>query len=249
MKNNNIVINILKGVSLLIFDMVTLMLVFSVWVLVNIPLFPWALCTILLSLIMVNISVLSSKKITELFGVGIFVSSLVSTLLYYIFVMAYTGIRYIAISPKWYIVTMLIATLIYIAIIAGLYISGINKNKDLVKQETEQSKVLNINIQLMEINENIKSGCDFLGKESYNAIIEAFNDMHERLKASTPFGRTTKPIAVNLENQIALKLNVIGDNVISLKSPNDNQATCKLIIDSLNDVKSLIINREKLLLQ
>lgn len=40
-------------------------------------------------------------------------------------------------------------------------------------------------------------GRDLVEKTSYAAMLEAFENMNERLKASTSFGRTVKPAVVN----------------------------------------------------
>ena len=249
MENTNIVKYILKGFSLAILDIVTFMLVFSVWALVNIPLFPWAFCSILFSLVLVNILVLVSSKSIDLFGVGVYASAAISTFLYYIFVMVFTAVTYIGISPKSYLITIFIVTLVYIAIVSGLYIAGLNKNQDVIKQEREQAKVLDVTLQLMNINENLKSCSDFVEQESYIAMIEVFNDMNERFKASTPFGRITKPIVQNIENQIITTLFSLNDDVTLLNKTNENQKACESIIRVLTDIKALIKNREKLIIQ
>lgn len=249
MRNTNLVTYILKGLSLLILDVVTFMLVFSVWALVNIKLFPWAFCAILFSLILVNVLVLATRKCIQLFGVGVYASALISTSLYYVFVMIFTGAAYLWISPKWYIISTLIVTLVYIAIAAGLYIAGIKKSEDIIKQKAEQVKVMDINLQLMTINENIKNCRDSVEQVSYFAMNEAFNDMNERLKSSTPFGRITKPVVLNMEDQIISTLFKLNDDVVSLNNTNDNEITCRSITRALTDVKSLIVNREKLIIQ
>ena len=193
--------------------------------------------------------VLVSSKSIELFGVGAYASALICTFLFYIFVMVFTGVTYIGITPRWYVIITLIATLLYILVILGLCISGLNKNKDMLNQETEKAKVLDVTLQLMTIDANIKSCSNFVEEESYAAINEAFVNMDERITASTPFGRITKPVVINLEDQIVLKLSAISDDVTSLKSISDQQKACKSVVESLSDVKNLIINREKLIIK
>lgn len=249
MKNSDRVTYLIKIISLLILDIITFLLFFSVWALSNISLFPWALISTIFSLIMVNIAVLATKEGIIVFGREVYTSVLISTVFYYVFVMVFTGMTYIAISPKWYVIIILIATLIYIAIVSGLRISGIIKNKDMEKQELEHTKVLDINLQLMNIEENIKKAYDFVEKVSYNEIIEAFNDMNERLKLSTPFGRVTKPAVLNLENQIILKLCAINDDIALLKTTNDNKKSYIVITEVFTNIKVLIMNREKLIIQ
>jgi len=249
MKNSNVGTYLLKGIGLLILDIITLLLVFSIWTIVNIPLFPWALIAILFSLIAVNIVILATKMGIQLFGIGTYTSALIATLFYYVFVMIYTGVTYITISSKWYLVVILFITLIYIAVIAGLRISGTNKVQDMEKQGLEQSKVLDVTLQLMTIEENIKKSYSFVEKESYDAMITSFNEMSERLKASTPFGRIRKPGVLHLENQIILKLSLTNDDIILLKTTHDHQKISALITEVFIDIKSLIMNREILIIQ
>lgn len=248
MKNNTVTL-LFKGISLLILDIVTFMIVFSAWALVNIRLFPWAFVAILFSLITVNLAIIYSEYGVKRFGIGAYVPALTSTILYYIFVMAFTGITYIGISSKWYIISILITTLVYIGTISGLYVSGNNNTSNMEKQAIEQENVLNVTLQLMKINENIKSCNNLLEKSSYMAVMEAFIDMEERLKVSTPFGRTIKPIVLNLENQIIQKLDNVNEDLILLKTLEENQTACKSVIEIISDVKSLIVNREKLIIQ
>jgi len=248
MKNNGITY-LLKGISLAILDVVTLMLVFSVWALVNISLFPWALITILFSIFIVNIMVLVSDKCIRLFGIGVYTSALISTFLYYLFVMVFTGLTYFTISSKWYMIFTLIGLLLYVAVISGLYISGINKKQDIVKNEIERDKVLDLKIQLMTLNESINKCCDFIEKADYSEMIKSFNQLNERAESSTPFGRIDKPVVEKFETQIKLELSEINEKICLLKSDEENKDSCKNIVEALNNVKAKIINREKLILQ
>jgi hypothetical protein len=163
--------------------------------------------------------------------------------------MVFTGISYISISPKWYIITYFIISLLYIAVILGLYISGSNKSKDILQTKVEQSEVLNTKLQLITLDENIKSCRDTVGKYNYDAIVAAYNDMSERLAASTPFGRTTKPVVIEFEKQISSKLSAINDDILSLKTSTEDESSGEVIIKALTDTKISIINREKLLVQ
>lgn len=123
----NIVPGILKVISILLFDAITLLVVVSVWAIVNIPLFPLALISILFSLFILNLIVLFSGRAIQLFGIGSFVSTLIVSVLYYIFIMAFTWVSYAFIQPKWYLIAVLIATLSNFSIITGLYVAGSKK--------------------------------------------------------------------------------------------------------------------------
>lgn len=144
---------------------------------------------------------------------------------------------------------MLLATLFYILIMYGLYYSGINKSKNHEQHEQEQLKRQEITMQLTAINENLYSNKSFMEQSNYLEIMEQFVSMKERLEASTPFGRIPKMIVVNIENQITSKLFKINEYVVSLASINEKQAICKTIAELLIEVRLLVINREKLIIQ
>lgn len=247
MNNSNLITYILKGISLLILDAVTFMLVFSKWALLNINLFPWAFCMIMFSLVLVNAAVLASKRIVGFAGAGVYAPLITCTILYYLFIMIFTGIAYIAITAKIYLIISLIVTLIYIAAVSGLYVSGINRREDMEKQEFEKAMVMEVTLQLLNIGESIKSCRDFVEKTDYDEMTEAFDDMNERLRASTPFGRIAKSLVLSLENDIISKLSEITNETELIKASEENQKSCKIITNICRDVKALIINREKVI--
>ena len=190
---NNLVTFIFRGIALLIVNIVTLILMFSLWGINHTPLFPWALLAIIFSLSIINIATLTSNKIINKFGIGAYTALTTSSIIYYIFIMVFTGFTYYDITTLWYIIIILVATLFYVSTISGLYVSSFNKNKDMADHELENQRVMNLNLQIITIHEKINSLKKYVDQDSYLIMIESFNDMNERLKASTPFapwGRT-----------------------------------------------------------
>lgn len=131
---------LIKGIVLLILDIITFLLVFSFWALLNFPVFLWSSSAILLTLMMLNGVILTSRYFIKSFGVGVYSSLLASTLLYYLSTMVFTGATYILIAPKRYVLLFLLITLVYILVVFGLCVSGVTKNQDLVRKEKEKKK-------------------------------------------------------------------------------------------------------------
>jgi len=249
MNNSSAGTYVFKGISLLILDVVTILLVFSVWALLNISLFPWAFGAILITLILLNIVFISSKNLMEKFGIGSYTSVLICTIVYYLITMFFTGTSYLSISIKSYIIIFLILTFFYVGAAAGLYFAGLRKREDVDKQKDEQLKVSDLNLRIFSIEESLVQTKDIFDKIKYEELFKLFNDMNERLKSSTPFGRTTKSVAVNFENRIIAELNQINKEVDSLKSSENHDENYKTIIGLISELKTLIINREKSIVQ
>lgn len=246
---NSFISGVLKAISLLLFDTICLLIVFSVWVIVNIPLFPLALCSILFSLLTLNLVIVFSKSAVRLFGIGIFISALIVTVFYYGFIMTFTWATYILISPKWYLIAILTATLSYLLIITGLYIAGSKKGADCANQEVQSSKGKNNKTLLMNIRNELGRLQNIVEKQSYNSTLATLNEMEERLMASTPFGRNTEPVIDTLEQQIYFNLSSIIDELTLMKNANGSTIDFLEIKNQMVEVKNQIYNREKLIIK
>lgn len=249
MRNNNAVENFFKGLVLVILDLITFILLFTPWALVNVRVFPLALLAIFTSLVFLNIVVVFSKFGIEQFGVGPYISILAMSFLYYMFTLFFTSLTYVWILPKWYIIGFLLATLVDFGVISGLYTAGKNKYADTQRQDQEKSNVLDMKLLTYRIQENLKKSSSYLDKSAHLLMEQAFADMEERLKSSTPFGRVIKPIVRNVENDIVSQLESVNNSIISLRDKDDKEAMCFSIVESIKDIKSLIIHRENLIVQ
>ena len=238
----------LKLLGLLVLDMLTLLLVFSVWVLVNLRVFPWALSAIILALVFVHIVVLRFGQAVQRFGVGATASAVIISILFYLFVMAFTGLTYIAITPRGYVTTILVGLLAYLSIMAGLYVSGNKKISDLADHQAEQRKGMEITLQMINIEQSLKVSRKFVEEAPYQTMLKAFNSLNERLKASTPFGRTSTPSVLTMEEQIPEELTDISRDVGMLSDVESREERIMAIVDSLVKAKDLLVHREKLML-
>lgn len=238
MRNSIMISYVFKGLSLIIIDIITMMLVFSVWAIVNIPVFPMAISFIFLSLITLNAVIALSSRIIDEFGMSVFITAISSCVVYYIFIMIFTGITYIAISPKWYIICMLLASLFFIAINSGFIIANNSNNKE---------KEIMLDIKLIMLNAtNALSTCRNLVEEKeYVNLKVSIDRAFERINSSTPFGRTNLSEVIFKEKQIADR--ITEANI--LLSDNDNKIDTASIISIFDDVYNLTTNREKLLIK
>lgn len=248
MNDRKAVINVLKLVSVGIVDIVTFLLVFSVWALFNLSVFPWVLIAITFALMVVNLIILFSENGIKVYGVGAYASMLATSIMYYLFVMIYTGFVYLVISPRSYVITFLIVTLAYVVIMAGLYSSGINHSNDMIRQNSEKVRVIDINVQLMNIEEGIISCSKNIEKDKQDALVSVFEAMKERLLASTPFGRISKPNVLDLEDKLTSKFFALNETVQLLSSVSDKQDIYESVIQSISEIKTLVVNREKMIL-
>jgi len=249
MNNTKQVTDILKLISIVILDIITFILVFSIWAIVNISLFPLALGAILFVLVLVNLMVLYSKGIIGVLGIGSYASMISITILYYVIVMIYTGLVYAVSTNKGYAITDLVITLFYLVVIAGLYISGANHKLDSTSQDSEKEKTMNVNLQLMNIYDTIKKSSDFIEVEKYNEIMNNFELAKERFSTSSPFGRISKSTVIDIETHIMLKLSQLNDNILLLSDLNNTENTYGNILNKISEINALIKNREKLIIQ
>ncbi len=242
MNSGSAVRMVFKVLIALIIDVITFLLAFSFWTLLNLAVFPAAITAVLIALICLNIVILAASPLRAAFGVGISVSATILTAVYYLAVMVFTGFTYLFIIPKTYLIIYLILTLVYIAVLAGLFISGSNNQRDVARRATEKAMTLDISMLMLALKRSLAemtAGSADGGK----TVLAVFREMEERLSASTPFGRSSKPAVINMETQIAAKLNLI----IS-KAAAEGDAGREAVIMLLKETKTMIMDREKLIL-
>ncbi len=247
LRNN--IINLLKLIMVIIIDIITVLLVFSIWALMNLPLFPVAICAIFLSMILLDAVLLLPSEFAHKLGVASYSSLLVSTIIYYTATMILTGIVYNTITTRWYLILSLSFVLVYIFVITGLYISGLNHSEDINRQDTEKKRMLDANLQLMKINDNIRGCNGMITVQQYDLITGEFDLLKERLLASTPFGRVTKPVILDMEVELLDQLNLLNDTILLLRIEKEQKKALENTLRLISDVKSITINREKLIVQ
>ena len=244
MDNSSAVRMVFKILIALIIDAITFLLAFSFWALLNLAVFPAAISAILLSLICLNMAILTSSQIRSVFGVAVYASTTVITAVYYLAVMVFTGVTYLFITPRTYLITYLIITLVYVAVLAGLFISGHNYGRDTARRAMEKAMTLDINLLLQTLKRNL-TGLTAGNTEDGNTVLAAYLEMEERLAASTPFGRSSKPAVINMETQIASKLNLISTQAAA--NNGGDKAFYESLVSQLQEAKTMIMDREKLM--
>ena len=243
MDNNMAVRMVFKVLSVLIIDVVTFLLIFPFWMLLNWAVFPAALTAILLALLCLDVVVLTSSQMRAAFGVPVFASVTITTVLYYLAVMVFTGVTYLFIQPKNYLIISLLLTLVYIAVLAGLFISGTNSRRDGMRRDGERSMTRNVNMLLLALKRTLAEATAG-NPEGRRAVMAAFGELEERLQASTPFGRSVKPAVTNMETQIVEKLNTIGTSASNTQA---DGALYELLTSQLQEAKTMIMDRERLM--
>ena len=250
MKQGNILTLILKGIALLIVDIVSMLFVFSIWSLLNLPLFPWAIGSVITALVLLNVVILLSSILQNEFGVAVSGAFIIWSSVFYLFVMVYTGVVYSFVSVQHYLIVTLIALLVYVVVAASLFIVGKRKKDDDRQQEREKTNTLNVNILLLNIAKSIECCRRNLSSEDYWLLVTAYNAMKERMDASTPFGRINRPVVTTVENQIVSKLSEISQALIELQYQTEKQhVSVTSIVTSIEIVKGFVQNKEKWIVQ
>ena len=245
MDNSSAIRMVFKILAVLLIDAITLLLVFSFWTLLNLAVFPAALSAVLLSLICLNFVVLASSSLRSSFGVAILTAVIITTAVYYLAVMVFTGVTYLFIRPKTYLIYYLILTLVYVGVNAGLFVSGHNNQRDVHRQATEKAMTLDINTLMLTLKRNLVQ-LTASGHDDTKAVMTAFAELEERMGASTPFGRSPKPPVINMETQVFAKLNAINTQALS-GNPAGDSAYYESIASQLREARTMIMDREQLM--
>lgn len=250
MKQGNGLSLVLKGIALLIVDIVSMLFVFSIWTLINLPLFPWSIAAVVTALALLNAVILLSSFIQKEFGVAVASAFIVLTTLYYLFVMIYTGIVYPFVSVRWYLIVTLLALGVFVIAATALLLLGRQKKEDDTNQNAEKSNTLNVTVLLLNIGGGIEGCRNILSNEDFLLLMTSYNTLKERLDASTPFGRVNRPVVTTIENQIISKLSEISRALTELRYQTEKQhISVTSIITSFEIVKGFVQNKEKLIVQ
>ena len=239
----------LKIVALIIVDLITLLLFFSIWAIFNLSLFPWALLGVFAPLILINLWIMGSEKLLPSFGVANYASILIATLAYYFAMLVFTGFNYLFITVRGYLIWHLIITLAYVSVVIGLYLSGVQKRNDMESQAHEKDQVLNMKLQVMQMQNQLALLQSSLNRLDFQRIESAFLQMQERLNASTPFGRNTQSIMVQQEQLISNQMGQVESMMKQLSSLDAGTHTVEEVVQSLEGLRNAIVNREKLMIQ
>ncbi|WP_326908454.1 hypothetical protein [Sedimentibacter sp. MB31-C6] len=237
MENNKMLSWIFKGFSLLIIDVVTIKIVFSIWAILNISVFPMAICFIFLSLIILNIVIALSSRIIETYGMSLFITTLSSSVIYYLFSMVFTGIVYITITSKWYFIVMMLVTLFFFLLNVG-YLNIRNNNK-------EKEYMTDIKLLMIHTNKSLEQNKDIIEENEYNNLKNSIERTFERINSSTPFGRISEINTIKKENEIIYNI----EEVNSLLTDSSNVKDFNSIKKMFDNIYNMVYEREKLIIK
>lgn len=166
-------------------------------------------------------------------------NSIITFLVLYIILSNSLSFFFLLGNTLWYLVWELIIFAIFLIILSVVASFSKGTEADKVKNEKEQADKTSILLQLMEI-ENALAVKE--KQEDVLKYIYHFDDLKERIQASTPFGRINNAEISDIELKIK-------NNLTSLKSYIEEDINGKnaIVIENLiSDTKRLVINREKL---
>lgn len=235
----------LKAAALLVYDVIICLLFFSVWTILNLPLLPWAILAVFGSLVLLNGAVLLSGLMNKSLGLPFTASVMIATILYSLVIVGFTWLNYPIIKPKWYVILTLVFFLIYLAVMTGLYMSARSKRGEITGQETEKQSSGNLSLLLLSIDSNLQNQQNQLAPGLLQPASQAFSRLRERMQASTPFGRVTRPEIASLENYILTELGQINAWIQTINAPEGVTG----LAASFNRIYDVVVKKEKMIVQ
>lgn len=197
------------------------------------------LFTLIIGLFAINIAVIMPSNLYKKIGIPYSVSLITFFVLYGLSANV-LSIFLIRGSAIWYIIWELIIFAVFIGILSVLTIFSGSEMENISRVENEQYEKTSIMIELLEIE-------DMLNKmhedDKFSTVLNSFNNLKERIQASTPFGRILDNNVIQaLENQI--KGNLISFKIgLQEKSEEGNFTELQNMIE---ETRRLVIKREKL---
>ncbi|GAU76256.1 hypothetical protein [Fusibacter sp. 3D3] len=241
---NNTLFKPLKILGLTLLDLLTIMLVFSVWALINMPLFRWAVLGIFIPLLALNLLIYKSDSLVDSYGIPSFLSFLTSSFALYLLMMIFTGITYAFIKPREYIMYTLFFYLIYIVIFSGLYISGLNSRRQKEDQYFERVDVQQINELIISVENHLNQ---LEKNEKVQSWLNLFDIMVERFNASTPVGRIQSQSIIEQEKHIVDQLSGLCKELQNYSLQVEDNYGAIHIEETIKQITKLILNKEKMI--
>lgn len=244
MKNTNLVTTLLKTVALIVVDVISLLFVFSVWMLDRYLIFPYAIMAVVIGLLALNGTILLSKNISDTVGTPISLQLTTASTLFYLAIMVLTALTHRTITDVWYIILVLVVLLVYTAAVTAIYIAGKNNQGETARREQEKFSSAQVNSFLNDISSRVESTSSFLQKEDYSNVCKHAEKAIERMKFGTPFGRVNTPAVIAQEQQIMQRLQEINGCLDTLST----SANVTGLNSMFEDLYSLAVNKEKLII-
>lgn len=230
----------------LIIDLVTMIMIFPIWLLTDASLFPYAFASIMIALVFLNMTLIGSKKIIETYSIATFYAIASVSLIYYGATMIFTGLSHTDMSAAWYTVYSLVFLALYIGVVAGLRKSGTSHMAMVSNQDNQAHKTLVMKTTFIEIKEAMETLSSASTPEAYDEMVKAYKETKERLEASTPFGRSQKLHIGEFENKVEAMIMALKTDLCSADGSKDVSEVMGQATKALKAIKEKIIDREKM---
>ena len=234
---------ILNCALLLLVDVVTLLLFFSSWFQPALTVFPFALLNIMAVLVVLNLTVFLALHIQRSFR-GISSASLITAaVLLYVFILCFTWLAYSWISVTGYLLISLLAFAAYLASVTVIYLVG-RRGAGKAAEGEQRVTIQDMQRLLMELETAVHGLQGLLTPRQYESLCRAFSDLREKVYFSTPFGRTSRPVVLDMEKRVEDRLERIISRM--MQPPADGRDDwIGGILSGLMDTTELLKNREK----
>lgn len=233
-----------KCLLLALLDIGTVLLFFAIWDIIQLKIFPFVLLNLLLVLLAVDIAVIAFPHARRRQPEASWMPFSVLTALYYIFTLLFSGLTCTWMEPAGYAAW---GFFLFAAYISGtLAVMFSRKRKASHPEGREPVDLQQLQQQMAELEQFIRVSQEMLEPRQYDSLCRAYASLREKLAYSTPFGRSPKPVVMDMEKRIADRITNCLSKMQEI-CPQNASETVKRVTISFLDTSELIKNKEKLL--
>ena len=230
-----------KCLLLALLDIGTVLLFFAIWDIIQLKIFPFVLLNLLLVLLAVDIAVIAFPHARRRVS---WMPFSVLTALYYIFTLLFSGLTCTWMDPAGYAAW---GFFLFAAYISGtLAVVFSRKRKASHPEGRDLGDLQQLQLQMAELEKFIRVSQEMLEPRQYDSLCRAYASLREKLAYSTPFGRSPKPVVMDMEKRIADRITNCLSKMQEI-CPQNAPETVKRVTISFLDTSELIKNKEKLL--
>lgn len=239
-----------KCVALAAVDIATFFLLFSGYIRSDLAVFPFVVLHVVGNLIILNTIILLSSLIQKVVKSMTYTALVMLTTGYMICSVLFTLLFHSWISASWYVGISSAGFVAYLLIIGGFSImhrSGTHKGR---LRETEKADMEAVQMALMEMESMLPVLQPQINAHLYDGLYKAFFSLRQSVAFSTPFGRSSKPVVMDMEKRIADRIGVMCTRLKAVCTPGPHavEDTVQSVLSSMLDTAELIKNKEKLLM-
>lgn len=234
-----------KCLLLAILDVGTVLLFFTVWDVVHMPIFPIIVMNLLLAVLAVDVAVLAVPYVRRRFPDLSWLPVSLITAFYYITVLLFTALTCTWMAPKDYAIW---ASLLFMAYIAGALATTLAKRYRRRGRfgMSEQADLIQTQRNMEDLEWRIRGIEGLLEPREFDGLCRAYASLREQLAFSTPFGRSPKPVVMDMEKRISDRIGNCLDKMREVSPQNAAETASRLTL-SFMDTSELIRNKEKLM--